>query len=66
MRRAGVERSVIMAITGHKTESMFLRYNSIDRANIELAINKIEKALKQENDICSQCAPLHSEGKPNT
>ncbi|MDL1971191.1 MAG: hypothetical protein LWW94_09565 [Candidatus Desulfofervidaceae bacterium] len=59
-----MKRSVIMAITEHKTESISLRYNSIDRA--ELAINKLEKALKQENDICSQYTPVHSEGKPNT
>ena len=30
MRKAGVDRSVIMKITGHKTMSMFERYNTVD------------------------------------
>ena len=30
MRKAGVDRSIIMKITGHKTMSMFERYNTID------------------------------------
>jgi integrase len=30
MRKAGVDRSVIMKITGHNTMSMFERYNTVD------------------------------------
>jgi len=30
LRRAGVERTVIMKLTGHKTLSMFLRYSTVD------------------------------------
>jgi integrase len=30
MRKAGVEQTVIMKLTGHKTDSMFRRYNTVD------------------------------------
>ncbi len=38
MRKAGVERSVIMKITGHKTMSIFERYNTVDRGDAHEAI----------------------------
>jgi integrase len=36
MRKAAVDRSVIMQITGHSTESMFRRYNTVDEADAEV------------------------------
>jgi len=33
MRKAGVDRSAIMKITGHKTMSMFERYNTVDESD---------------------------------
>jgi integrase len=41
MRRAGVHDLVIMAITGHKTMSMFRRYNSISGEELRAAAEKI-------------------------
>jgi len=64
MRKAGVERSVIMAITGHKTESMFLRYNTVDKTDIQIAVKKLDMLLK-EKSICSQCAPDKLDEKLN-
>jgi integrase len=40
MRRAGVHDSVIMAITGHKTTAMFLRYNSVGRDELRTAVGQ--------------------------
>lgn len=42
MRKANVPESIIMAITGHSTRSMFDRYNTIDDGDLQLAI----KAMK--------------------
>jgi len=42
MRKAGVERSVIMKITGHKTMSMFERYNTVDRDDAHEAIKRLD------------------------
>ncbi len=40
MRRAGVHDSVIMAITGHKTTAMFLRYNTVGKDELRAAVGE--------------------------
>ncbi len=45
MRKAGIQESVIMAITGHSTREMFDRYNTIDAEDSRKAINELEKYL---------------------
>jgi len=42
MRKAGVQESVIMAITGHSTREMFDRYNTVDREDTRNAVNQLE------------------------
>jgi len=42
MRKAGVQESVIMEITGHSTREMFDRYNTIDEEDTRQAVNKLE------------------------
>jgi len=42
MRKAGVEESVIMSITGHSTREMFDRYNVVDRDDTLNAVNRLE------------------------
>jgi len=38
-RRAGVDRTVIMKLTGHRTLSMFTRYNSVDEDDAKQALS---------------------------
>lgn len=45
MRKAGVPESVIMKITGHKTASMFLRYNTVDKEDAREAMRNLERYL---------------------
>ena len=47
MRKAGVDQSVIMKLTGHKTPSMFQRYNTVDLADAKEAYQKLEEMLRQ-------------------
>ena len=64
MRKAGVDHSVIMKLTGHKTPSMFQRYNTVDVGDAKLAYRQLEELLSQEQaqnaartKKCSQGAP---------
>jgi len=44
--RAGVPRSVARSITGHKTESMYLRYRAVRRKEQDEALAKIAAATE--------------------
>jgi integrase len=46
MRKAGVQESVIMEVTGHSTREMFDRYNTIDEDDTRNAIGQLENFLK--------------------
>ena len=41
-RKAGVDRTVIMKLTGHKTLSMFTRFNTVDEADAKQALQLME------------------------
>ena len=61
MRKAGVNQSVIMKLTGHKTLIMFQRYNTVDLADAKEAYHKLEEMLRQgqehQEKKCSHSAP---------
>jgi len=53
MRKAGIQESVIMAITGHSTREMFDRYNTVDEEDTRKAIDKLQGYFQnsdQSND----------------
>ena len=41
LRKAGVPDSVIMSISGHKTNAMFRRYDSVDREDRQKALERL-------------------------
>jgi integrase len=47
MIRAGVDRKVAMMISGHKTESVFERYNITDDRDLEEAMRKTQAYIEQ-------------------
>jgi hypothetical protein len=49
MRKAGVDQVVIMRLTGHKTNEMFLRYSHIDQEQSESAMDKLNGFLSGNN-----------------
>jgi hypothetical protein len=54
MRKAGVHKHVIMSITGHATDVMFRRYDSIDMDDKQQAANQLETFLGADvyQDVC--------------
>jgi hypothetical protein len=74
MRKAGVDHSVIMKMTGHKTAAMFHRYNTVDVQDAREAYFRLEKYLGQEQKAggpgnlgpeckkCSHSAPRRKKG----
>ena len=47
LRRAGVDRDIIMRIGGWKTDSVFKRYNITDEADLRDAVLKLETSQKE-------------------
>ena len=50
MRKAGVDQTVIMKMTGHKTNAMFIRYNTVDQDDAIKAMQRFDDFLKEQNE----------------
>ena len=59
MRKAGVQQSVIMAITGHSTRAMFDRYNTIDVKDVHTAVDMLGRHLDGQ---CAQNVHTNAAG----
>jgi hypothetical protein len=49
MRRGGIDGSVAMKISGHKTNYVLRRYNIVDAANIERAMERLNEFHQTED-----------------
>jgi len=54
MRKAGVDKEVIKAITGHNTDAMYTRYNKIDVEDIQKAAGQFEVFLQSVDQNVDQ------------
>lgn len=48
--KAGVSKTTIMKLTGHKTLSMFLRYSHLDKEQSETAMHRLGKLLSEKRE----------------
>ena len=58
LRRAGVQESVAMKISGHKTRAVFERYNIVDTVDIEQAMEKLHEFQQEEDRKIGQSTSL--------
>ncbi len=57
-RKAGVSDSVIMSISGHKTYSVFRRYDRVDRDDRKGALQKVENLIDTDKTLVENQSPL--------
>jgi hypothetical protein len=65
MRKAGVQESVIMAITGHSTREMFDRYNAVDEEDARKAEEDLEVFFQNVDQSVDQ-GGKHGKKKKST
>jgi integrase len=58
LTRAGVDQTVAMAITGHKTASVFQRYNITDDRDLECAVGRLDNYLGETAAAPSKVLPF--------
>jgi hypothetical protein len=51
MRKAGINQTIIMKLTGHKTLSMFNLYNTVDQEDATDAMKRLNLFLSEQKSF---------------
>jgi len=62
MTKAGVDQTVAMKITGHKSTSVYRRYRIVDEKDLRDALAKTQASLRQSTRVVLLSAPLGLSG----
>jgi integrase len=62
MRKAGVPESVIMKVTGHSTQEMFDRYNTVDLEDTSQAVDQMQGYLASVDQTVDQAPKMTKKG----
>lgn len=53
LERAGIPRTVAMKLTGHKTESLYRRYDIVSKGDLKITTERLETFARTVKD-CGQ------------
>jgi hypothetical protein len=54
MERAGIPRKIAMSISGHRTESIYLRYDIVSQKDLAIAREKLEAFHMEQKEISTR------------
>lgn len=54
MERAGIPRKIAMSISGHRTESVYLRYDIVSQKDLAIAREKLEAFHIEQKEISTR------------
>lgn len=60
MEQAGILRSVAMAISGHKREDVYRRYDIVNDRDIQAAAARLEQRMREHVPQAKSAKPNHN------
>jgi len=65
MERAGIPRKIAMSISGHRTESVYLRYDIVGQKDLAIARERLEAFHIEQREISTRKDNQEKSKPPN-